>query len=236
MEEVNVVRDFYENGAEVGRLEQGLGIVEATRTNELLSRYVRPGMTVYDVGGGVGYYSDWLVGMGCDVTMFKLAPSAVEYAKGHCAHSFPVYAADARELPATDASCDVVLLMGPLYHLLEKESRMQAAWGDLPGALSWRIAFSCGDFQFFGSRAEEMTASKRTAVTLSFCYSFREFVFMGAWLRLLADCRAPRRAGELAGILRTELAPSGTRGAFYSVAKEFRLVIRDELSAPLLYS
>ncbi len=89
---------------------------------------------------------------------------------------------------------------------------------------------------FFGSRAEEMTASKRTAVTLSFCYSFREFVFMGAWLRLLADCRAPRRAGELAGILRTELAPSGTRGAFYSVAKEFRLVIRDELSAPLLYS
>ncbi len=126
MEEVNVVRDFYENGAEVGRLEQGLGIVEATRTNELLSRYVRPGMTVYDVGGGVGYYSDWLVGMGCDVTMFKLAPSAVEYAKGHCAHSFPVYAADARELPAADASCDVVLLMGPLYHLLEKESRMQA--------------------------------------------------------------------------------------------------------------
>ena len=87
MEEVNVVRDFYENGAEVGRLEQGLGIVEATRTNELLSRYVRPGMTVYDVGGGVGYYSDWLVGMGCDVTMFKLAPSAVEYAKGHCARS-----------------------------------------------------------------------------------------------------------------------------------------------------
>ncbi len=120
------MRDFYENGAEVGRLEQGLGIVEATRTNELLSRYVRPGMTVYDVGGGVGYYSDWLVGMGCDVTMFKLAPSAVEYAKEHCAHSFPVYAADARELPAADASCDVVLLMGPLYHLLEKESRMQA--------------------------------------------------------------------------------------------------------------
>lgn len=32
------IYEFYENGAEIGRLERGLGKVEAQRTKELLSR------------------------------------------------------------------------------------------------------------------------------------------------------------------------------------------------------
>lgn len=39
------VYDFYENGAEIGRLERGLGIVEAARTKELLGRFLTPGMS-----------------------------------------------------------------------------------------------------------------------------------------------------------------------------------------------
>lgn len=71
---IDEVLEFYENGAEINRLERGLGIIEAARTKEILSRYVKPGMTVYDVGGGVGYYSNWLAGLGCEVTLFELAP------------------------------------------------------------------------------------------------------------------------------------------------------------------
>ena len=126
MENVHEVLAFYENGAETGRLERGLGIIEAARTKEILSRHVQPGMTVYDVGGGVGYYSDWLAGMGCQVSLFELAPSAVAYAQAHQTHPYSAQTADARALPAEDTSCDLLLLMGPLYHLLEKESRMQA--------------------------------------------------------------------------------------------------------------
>lgn len=126
MENLEEVKEFYENGAEVGRLERGLGVIEAARTKEILSRYVKPGMRVYDVGGGVGYYSDWLAGQGFDVIMFELAPAAVKYARERCSHPFPAFTADARQLPAEDASCDAVLLMGPLYHLLEWESRLQA--------------------------------------------------------------------------------------------------------------
>lgn len=122
------VLEFYENGAEIGRLERGLGVVEAYRTKELLLRFIQPGMTVYDVGGGVGYYADWLADLGCRVTLFELAPSAVRYALEHQKVSYPACAADARRLPAGDSSCDALLLMGPLYHLLEKESRMEALW------------------------------------------------------------------------------------------------------------
>lgn len=126
MENIEKVKEFYEKGAEIGRLERGLGIIEAARTKELLTRMIRPGMTVHDVGGGVGYYSDWLAGMGCEVTLFELAPAAVQYSKDHQTSPYSAYAADARQLPAEDHSCDALLLMGPLYHLLKKKSRMEA--------------------------------------------------------------------------------------------------------------
>lgn len=126
MENIERVVDFYENGAEIGRLERGLGIVEAARTKEILARYLEPGMTVYDVGGGVGYYSNWLAERGCQVSLFELAPRAVAYAKEHQTRPYSARAADARALPAQGASCDALLLMGPLYHLLERESRAQA--------------------------------------------------------------------------------------------------------------
>lgn len=120
------IYDFYENGAEIGRLERGLGVIEAARTKEILARHLQPGMKVYDVGGGVGYYSDWLAEKGCEATLFELAPSAVAYAKAHQTCPYPAYPADARALPAEDASCDALLLMGPLYHLLEREDRIKA--------------------------------------------------------------------------------------------------------------
>ena len=65
LENITEVFDFYEKGAELGRLERGLGVIEAARTKEIISRYIKPGMTVYDVGGGVGYYADWLAEQGC---------------------------------------------------------------------------------------------------------------------------------------------------------------------------
>lgn len=139
MDKKTEIFDFYENGAEIGRLERGLGVIEAARTKELLSRFIKPGMTVYDVGGGIGYYSDWLAGKGCTVSLYELAPSAVKYAREHQTVPYYAAAADARSLPVGDGSCDALLLMGPLYHLIDKKDRLKAlseAWRALrPGAL-----------------------------------------------------------------------------------------------------
>lgn len=117
---------FYEEGAEIGRLQRGIGQVEAQRTKELLGRFLTGPAVVYDVGGGVGYYADWLAGLGHTVTMVELAPAAVEYAKSRQEHPYTALVGDARSLPFPEASADVVLLLGPLYHLLRRSDRLQA--------------------------------------------------------------------------------------------------------------
>lgn len=88
--------DFYEKGAEIGRLERGIGKLEAARTKELLLRWLTKKATVYDIGGGVGYYAHWLAGLGHKVTMLELAPAAVEYARSHQAAPYTALVGDAR--------------------------------------------------------------------------------------------------------------------------------------------
>ncbi len=126
MDDIGKVRAFYEDGGEVGRLERGLGKVEAYRTKELLLRFLQPGMAICDIGGGCGYYADWLASLGHPVTMIELSAKAVAYASAHQSAPYTALAGDARHLPLQSLVADAVLLMGPLYHLQEKEGRMRA--------------------------------------------------------------------------------------------------------------
>lgn len=127
MEGLESVREFYETVSEDGRLERGLGVVEGFRTKELLKRFLpASGWRICDIGGGTGYYSDWLALQGHSVSMLELAPSAVEAAKSRQTVPYEAVAGDARQLPWTDASFDAALLLGPLYHLQQKTDRLQA--------------------------------------------------------------------------------------------------------------
>ena len=127
-EENKEIYDFYNNGAEIGRLERGLGIVEFHRTKEILSRYIDGGKVIYDIGGGVGMYAAWLAKMGNEVHLIELAETAVEYAKANMRQDclFIAETGDARHVNRPDESADVVLLMGPLYHLRDRGERMQS--------------------------------------------------------------------------------------------------------------
>ncbi|CEQ16780.1 class I SAM-dependent methyltransferase [Paraclostridium sordellii] len=126
MENIDEVFDFYNNGAEKGRLERGLGIVEFYRTKEVLSNYiVKKGNIIYDVGGGIGVYSSWLASEGNEVHLLELTPNAVEYAiKSQSKDNlFKAEVCDARNINRENESADIVLFMGPLYHLQNKEDR-----------------------------------------------------------------------------------------------------------------
>lgn len=128
MGDTREVYDFYNAGAEIGRLESGLGKIELYRTKEILKKYIEGEETIYDVGGGIGIYSAWLAMQGCRVTLIDLAENAVAYAKAHMMKecTFSAETGDARKLAKPDCSADVVLLMGPLYHLQETDDRMSA--------------------------------------------------------------------------------------------------------------
>jgi len=123
MENIEEVYKFYNNGAEIGRLERGLGVVEFDRSKEIIERHLSGVRSICDIGGGIGKYSDWLAGLGYDVTMVELAPVAVRYAEEHMTSPYKALVGDARELDLPDGSFDLVLLMGPLYHLMNREDR-----------------------------------------------------------------------------------------------------------------
>lgn len=127
MEKLDEVLEFYNSGAEKGRLERGLGKVELYRTKEILKKYIiSTNNIIYDIGGGIGIYSSWLSEMNNKVHLLELAPSAVEYAikSQKKNNTFVAEVCDARNINRADESADVVLLMGPLYHLQNYDDRL----------------------------------------------------------------------------------------------------------------
>lgn len=124
----NEVLEFYNKGAEKGRLERGLGKVELYRTKEIIKQYItNENNVIYDVGGGIGVYASWLAALNNEVHLLELAPWAVEYANNNQSkeNEFIAEVCDARNINREDESADIVLLMGPLYHLQNKGERLQ---------------------------------------------------------------------------------------------------------------
>jgi len=123
---------FYARGLERDRLAAGQGALELARTQVLLERYLpAPPAVVADVGGGPGRYAVWLAERGYRVHLVDPIPLHIEQARAASdARTNATLASakmgDARAVPLPDASADAVLLLGPLYHLPEREDRLQA--------------------------------------------------------------------------------------------------------------
>ncbi|MEX1256411.1 MAG: class I SAM-dependent methyltransferase [Gemmatimonadota bacterium] len=124
------VVNHYRAGGEGERLSHGPGELERLRTEEVLSRsFPNPPARILDVGGGPGTYVLSLLDRGFDVHLIDLVPEHVTDAgrlfeeRGHTGRAS---VGDARELDVESESRDAVLLLGPLYHLLEREDRLRA--------------------------------------------------------------------------------------------------------------
>jgi ubiquinone/menaquinone biosynthesis C-methylase UbiE len=125
------VADFYQRTAEEARLEQGAFQLEQARTRELIQRFAPPPPAiVLDVGGAAGAYALWLAGAGYTVHLVDAAPRLVAEAERRSAAApLPLASAsvgDARALDAADEAADVVLMLGPLYHLTDAGDRAGA--------------------------------------------------------------------------------------------------------------
>src|SRR3954454_15185362 len=118
------IQRYYDRGEERDRLTAAHRL-ELIRTQELLTRVLPPPpAAVIDVGGGPGRYAAWLAGLGYEVVLVDAMPLHVEQARA--LGGFEARLGDARALDLADASADVVLLMGPLYHLVAREDRLRA--------------------------------------------------------------------------------------------------------------
>jgi SAM-dependent methyltransferase len=121
------LRDFYtRNYVENQRLTKSAhGRLEFVRTQEILRRFLPPATAkVLDVGGATGIHSRWLAQDGYDVTLVDVVPAHVRDAA--LLPGVTAREGDARKLEEADGSVDAVVMLGPLYHLLERKGRLEA--------------------------------------------------------------------------------------------------------------
>jgi SAM-dependent methyltransferase len=126
-----VITDYYERAPEESRLEQGAFQLEEARTRELIQRFAPPPpATVVDVGGAAGAYALWLAEAGYAVHLLDpVARLVAEAERRSAAAGLPLASCrvgDARALDLPAETADVVLLLGPLYHLTDPGDRAQA--------------------------------------------------------------------------------------------------------------
>jgi len=121
------VRAYYATLVERKRLDTtGHGRLERVRTQDLLTRTLPAAPArILDVGGGTGVYAQWLAETGYEVHLIDVVPEHVSEALGD-GFAFTAAVGDARHLDEPNDSADAVIMLGPLYHLLDREDRLQA--------------------------------------------------------------------------------------------------------------
>lgn len=120
------VSALYEIFNEEERLRSKAANVEFLTTVSYIEKYLKAGDKILDIGAGAGAYSLYFAKKGYDVHAVELADSNVRAFREKIT---PEMTLDLRQGNAKDLSCfdnesfDIVLLMGPLYHLSNGEDR-----------------------------------------------------------------------------------------------------------------
>jgi ubiquinone/menaquinone biosynthesis C-methylase UbiE len=125
------VVDHYDSGIELNRLNVGTSQLERVRTQQIIFRYLhKTPSRILDIGAGPGFYSFWLADLGHEVHLLDPVLKHVEYARKYAAETHKnissITVGEAQHLEYDSEYFDVVLMLGPLYHLTEKDARLRA--------------------------------------------------------------------------------------------------------------
>ena len=127
MNEENLII-YYNKFNEDKRLTHRHGIVEYTTTMKYIKEYLKKmnNPKIIDVGAGTGKYSVALANEGYDITAVELVKHNLMTLKAKNS-LVKAYLGNATNLTMfKDNSFDMVLLFGPLYHLIDKEDKLKA--------------------------------------------------------------------------------------------------------------
>jgi ubiquinone/menaquinone biosynthesis C-methylase UbiE len=114
--------------SEETRLDKGMGIFEFERIKSLIERHLSSSpLTIIDVGGGTGKYSEWLAKKGHQVHLVEPVLKHIKIAQNRSRklkNKFSVHIGESRKLEFPNNYADLVILHGPLYHLQERDDRI----------------------------------------------------------------------------------------------------------------
>ena len=127
--------EYYSNYNEDQRLlNQNITRIEFDTTIHQLSPYIKNAKSLTELGAATGRYSLFYAQQGIEVTAVELVPELVKQLKeksDEIKANIKIYEANATNVKfIEDASQDVVLILGPLYHIqnpLERESVLREA-------------------------------------------------------------------------------------------------------------
>jgi len=126
------VKNYYKNFDEKNRLQNdNSGKLEYDMTMKILEKNLPDNGIILDLGGGAGVYSFPLANKGYKVYLSDLSEDLIAQAKSQKHEENTTNLISCDVVNATDLSIyndnqfDVVLLFGPLYHLLEESEREQ---------------------------------------------------------------------------------------------------------------
>lgn len=149
------IASYYALGSERDRLREPGGRLEFVRTQALLARFL-PAVpaVIADVGGGSGAHALPLAAAGYEMHLLDPVElhveQAIREARAQQLSLASAQVGDARRLPYGDGSADAALLLGPLYHLTDRDDRL-AALGEARRVLRFGGLVAAGAISRFAS-------------------------------------------------------------------------------------
>ncbi len=129
MERLEALKNYYENHDEHARLGSLHGSVEFLTTVHYIEKYLKPGMTILEIGAGTGRYSHYFAQKGYSVVAVELMECNIEAFMQNTKEGelISISQGDAVDLSAFPSDTyDVTLLLGPMYHLYTNEDKRAA--------------------------------------------------------------------------------------------------------------
>ena len=128
METLKALTEFYSNYDEEGRLLSKHGSVEFLTTMRYIEKYLQPGIRILEIGAATGRYSHTLARMGYRVDAVELIQHNIDIFKANTqpGEQVTIRQGNAKDLHfLQDNFYDLVLLLGPMYHLFTVQEQLQ---------------------------------------------------------------------------------------------------------------
>lgn len=124
MNEENLIT-YYNKFNEDKRLNTKHGNLEFITALNYINKYVKPGNKILDIGAGTGKYSIYYYNKGYDVTALELVKHNLRVLQKN-EPNIKALQGNALDLKLQGNSFDIVLLFGPMYHLISFEDKLKA--------------------------------------------------------------------------------------------------------------
>lgn len=127
----NIIKDFYQNGyQEDSRLNKDkTHYLEFITTTHYIDKYLKKGNRILEVGAGTGKYSLHYAKKGYQIDSIELVESNIEVLKSNIENNMNINVEQGNAIDLSrygDNTFDITLVLGPLYHLFDKDEQQKA--------------------------------------------------------------------------------------------------------------